>query len=274
MALSWKTEGWRRLVAAVTGRRFLWLLCALLALLCLAVAARLALLTLGDARQPTVRFPAVAGADSARDFAVYPGDGSPSSNGEDLAVARIDAVLLGVLGRGERALASIALEGERDRIYAEGDRLAPGVEVERILPRAVIVREQGQRRRIPLKSLVDDGGPLIERAGAGPASEPPSPRGVGLSPAITGDGATGLRVERLDPALADLAGVEQGDLVVAVEGRPVATLMDDREALAQLAGSDSLAVTVLRDGREQELSLDGRLLREWLRNGPGTHDTD
>ncbi len=256
----------RQLADRLGDRRTLWLLCGVLAVLCVAAAVRLVLLVTGDSPQPAVRF-AAAERDTGAIPALFAGDTPVRDGGEDLDVARIEARLLGVLSRGDRALASIAVEGETDSIYAEGEQLSASVVVERILPRSVIVREQGELRRIPLDSLVEDGGPVIGTAagtdaGTGAKTEASLPGSV--TPTLTEDGSTGFRIERLDPGMAKLGPVAEGDVVMAVEGRPVAALLGDPGARKRLTGSDTLTVTVLRDGRELDLSLDARVLNRWL----------
>jgi len=225
---------------------------------------------------PEVSFPAPQ-AQVDTSYSLYPGAGSAPADEaiEQLDVARINAVVVGIVSRAEGAWVNISLDGKTDRIYTIGDRLAPSVVVEAIVPDGVVVREQGVLRRIPLRSLVAEGAPAISVSS--PALAVPAVTGdeldstsaaelidsLGVTAVINADGSTGLRVDSLDAQLPAL-GLSEGDVVVAVNGRPVAELMADARALADLRAEPQLAVTLRRDGSEQDISVDGAVISQWL----------
>ena len=64
-----------------------------------------------------------------------------------------------------------------------------------------------------------------------------------------------LVVEMLRGSAADRAGMEPGDVVVAVEGRPVESAAQLRNELARAAVGSQLRITVTRDGRRREITL-------------------
>ena len=168
-------------------RGWRWLV-ALLALLCLLAAARLALLLVAPVGAPDLDFPPATGTAQGA-IVLYPGSTGAVADREALPTANLDAEVLGVITRGAEAWANIAVDGAADGIYRPGDELAPGV-----------------------------------------------------------------RVERIEPGL-----------VVAVDDRPLADLLADGEALAALAsGAGEYRVRVLRDGGEQEISIDAAEVASWL----------
>jgi S1-C subfamily serine protease len=62
-------------------------------------------------------------------------------------------------------------------------------------------------------------------------------------------------VELLRGSPAHRAGVEPGDVVIAVDGRDVATAAQLRNALAASKVGAELKIIVLREGRRLELSI-------------------
>jgi Do/DeqQ family serine protease len=62
-------------------------------------------------------------------------------------------------------------------------------------------------------------------------------------------------VELVRGSPADRAGVEPGDVVVAVDGRPIDGTAALRNALAQVEVGGQLRLTVLRDGRRHEIRI-------------------
>lgn len=87
--------------------------------------------------------------------------------------------------------------------------------------------------------------------------------GVGLAPAEVArklqrsvglperDGLLVRGVEAASPAA--LAGLAEGDLLVAIDGRPVADLDDLHDALDQAAGAASVTITVVRGSEERDV---------------------
>jgi S1-C subfamily serine protease len=72
-----------------------------------------------------------------------------------------------------------------------------------------------------------------------------------------GDEATGgaLVVELLRDSPADRAGVEPGDVIIEVDGRPVENAAQLRNELARAEVGSSLRVTLRREGRRRTLRI-------------------
>ncbi len=62
-------------------------------------------------------------------------------------------------------------------------------------------------------------------------------------------------VELVQGSPADRAGVQPGDVVVAVNGRPIEGTAELRNALAQVEVGGELRLTVVRDGRRREIRI-------------------
>ncbi len=86
--------------------------------------------------------------------------------------------------------------------------------------------------------------------------------GVIVQP-MTADLAAGLNLTDVRGALvsqvaadtpAARAGLKQGDVILAVEGRPVADGNDLRNAVANTEPGKSITVTIVRDGRQQSVT--------------------
>ncbi len=76
---------------------------------------------------------------------------------------------------------------------------------------------------------------------------------LGTMPDFAFDG-TGVRVARVMPGSpAERAGLQAGDILVALDGRPLAGLRDLSKALAAHEPGDHVTVTVLRDGKRLAL---------------------
>ncbi len=66
----------------------------------------------------------------------------------------------------------------------------------------------------------------------------------------------GAIVSSVDPGSpADRAGVQQGDVITAINGRPVSDMNDLRNEIADTAPGSRVAVTALRDGRERQMEV-------------------
>ena len=63
---------------------------------------------------------------------------------------------------------------------------------------------------------------------------------------------SGVRVQQVMPgSAAEESGIVMGDVIVAVDGEPVADLRSFSNLLKTRAPGDAVEVTILRDGEEQ-----------------------
>jgi pimeloyl-ACP methyl ester carboxylesterase len=95
---------------------------------------------------------------------------------------------------------------------------------------------------------------MLLLSAAAPVGDP-LPRSVALGVAGTPQPAGGLRVERIVPALtAQAVGLREGDVLLEVNGTPVADMPAVARAAGTLKAGAPLTLTVVRDGRRQQLS--------------------
>ncbi len=55
---------------------------------------------------------------------------------------------------------------------------------------------------------------------------------------------------------AEDAGLERGDIVTAIDGRPIDDLPDLQGALREVGADATVTLTVVRDGEEREIEAD------------------
>lgn len=259
----------KTVAALAASRRALWLLCAVLALFCLAGAVKLAMLLVSPPELPVVVYPAAQSSPSQPLARLYP-DSGPETAGETLTEAALDGELMGVVSSGGRAVASMKIKG-REAVYGVGDELVPGVVVEAVEPVQVVVREHGTLRRISLKSLLDgQPGAGVTRYPAGPVSGNGSTHSgdasamAQVTPVLTASGATGMRIDSLDGQLQGLDMVSAGDVILAVDGSPLSALMASGTALDDLSSRNSVSITLERNGQEMTVDISGDTVRSLM----------
>ena len=198
-----------------------------------------------------------------------PGDGAvpPSS---------LALVLAGVFAR-EDPGAGRAIIGETaatGRLYGVGATLPGGARLTEVHPDRVILERSGQREALSLPRSTMPTQPATGGATNGPALAPaasssssPSLPGASIAEdparfirwqAILRDGqVAGVRVYPGEQAaLFTRSGLRPGDLVVAVNDSPLTDQATAAQFLRMLAGAPSSVVTVERDGRMENLSID------------------
>ena len=194
-----------------------------------------------------------------------PGDGAvpPSS---------LALVLAGVFAR-EDPGAGRAIIGETaatGRLYGVGATLPGGARLTEVHPDRVILERGGQREALSLPRSTMPAQPATGGATNGPALAPAASSSLpGASiaedparfirwQAILRDGqVAGVRVYPGEQAaLFTRSGLRPGDLVVAVNDSPLTDQATAAQFLRMLAGAPSSVVTVERDGRMENLSID------------------
>jgi type II secretory pathway component PulC len=173
-----------------------------------------------------------------------------------LPEASINADLLGILITSEIATATIKYAGMREKVYLKGDRLGTNMIISEIEPNRVIIEGKGSKEQITLKrpesifeSTLDldnkkvglkEGFAIANMFGAVPVS-------IGSQ---DGNFDSGYRLNSLSTELRSLADVEDGDVIVAVDGLAVNELIKNSEDWKKFALESNLPVKVIRDGRE------------------------
>ena len=236
-----------------------WFIAGLLFLLCVVLAVRLASLYGIQEARPALNFAPASVHERDAELVLYPADSSTPVR-DNIERARLSAVLLGVVTAGSRASASLSIDGSPVAVYKAGDTLRQGVTLESIEPARVVIREQGARRYLPLEALAEGAADLTAPP---PAAQENGSTGldVGVSTVVTDDGQPGLKVDRIGDGLEAPVDIVEGDVIVAVAGRPLTDFLGDPGALAQLTARERLAVTLIRNGVDTEIEVGGDIVR-------------
>lgn len=214
---------------------------------------------------------------AARLFGESPGGpGASTAGGGAVPPSSLALVLAGVFAR-EDPGAGRAIIGETaatGRLYGVGATLPGGARLTEVHPDRVILERGGQRESLTLPRSTMPAQPstggatnVPALAPAASASSSPSPPGASIAEdparfirwqAMLRDGqVAGVRVYPGEQtALFTRSGLRPGDLVVAVNDSPLTDQATAAQFLRMLAGAPSSVVTVERDGRTENLSID------------------
>lgn len=96
---------------------------------------------------------------------------------------------------------------------------------------------------------------------AGPKAQPAAQRRfkvtLGIMPDFTASGVKGLRADAVMPDRpAARAGMKKGDIIVAMEGKPVADIYEYMNRLAEFHVGQRISMEILRDGHSQILIVE------------------
>ncbi len=104
--------------------------------------------------------------------------------------------------------------------------------------------------------------PRLEALLAQPAAAPAAPVGVALGVRVADaathapQGGNGAYVGHVkSDSLAERAGLQAGDVIIAIDGQPIRTADELIRASKQLSHEQSIPLTVVRDGQYRELTL-------------------
>nr|WP_246373096.1 type II secretion system protein N [Lysobacter spongiae] len=177
---------------------------------------------------------------------------------------RVDPTPGGTLGA-----AIIAGPDTSQQAYRVGDAIADGIVLAEVEPGYAVLRRGGREVRLALVAGPDApsgtaGGrlPASPSSGGAPAVTPPAAEPVAMAPAqlmsqagmrATLDGGYAL-VPRGDGAFFRQAGLEPGDVLVAVDGRPL-DLERLRGLEAELGTRASTVLTVKRGDQTRTITL-------------------
>ena len=194
-----------------------------------------------------------------------------------VAASRLNIQLLGAVAAGSRSWAVVRLPSGEEKAAPLGANLMPGVKLERVAPRAIVVRHAGRLERIEMKRRTLAGA----RVAAGLSS--PAPKAGGRRvfrraevqrqlanlpalltsaravPHMNGGSMDGFQLTEIAPgSLAAQAGLQNGDVVQAVNGRPLHSVADGAALLQQVQQARSLDIDILRRGASLRLHYDIR----------------
>lgn len=78
--------------------------------------------------------------------------GASASTLGDLPLASLGVTLIGIFaGSQHSSIALIALSGGQSKVYHVGDKLAPNVVIEKILPYSVVVQHNGRLEKLAMQ---------------------------------------------------------------------------------------------------------------------------
>lgn len=200
----------------------------------------------------------------------------------DAPDTRLNLTLRGILYNSvaEFARAIISAPGRPDEMYRVGDEVPGGAHIDQIYADRVILQRGGRHEtlRLPEDRLDAPVSAGVRSAGSTAASphlpsgsasvlseyrrqliENPQDAGQFIQAAPvprSSGGIAGFRVEPgSDPAMFEMAGLQPGDIVTSVNGVRLDSLDRGFDAMEQLAASEQVTLTVLRNGQELQLQL-------------------
>lgn len=189
-------------------------------------------------------------------------------NAEELARATIKAELLGVVITENDSYAAISTTANPQGLYSVGDSIENNVTLEEIQDYRVVISQRGSRRQIPLKSLdasraAEERSSLIEVGPDTGANSGFNLSGlVATTPIQLPNGAIGLKLGGLSEDLTDLADVQEGDVVTAVNGTDISQMLTNPLLWQQFSQQTNMPITILRGDEEIELFVNAASLSQ------------
>jgi type II secretory pathway component PulC len=175
----------------------------------------------------------------------------------ELPEANMNAVLLGVMMAGEDSLATLKFGGKPEAVYRIGDDLSSGFRLIDIETFRIVVRKNGLTQQVLMKKpegIIETQQSMPTDSAAESSGQPQEGFALanmfGAVPVMAGGGA-GLKLNNLSAELSALADLQEGDIVLQIEGKSVQDLMANPAQWASYAASNSLPVKVLRQGQEE-----------------------
>jgi type II secretory pathway component PulC len=175
----------------------------------------------------------------------------------ELPEANMNAVLLGVMMAGEDSLATLKFGGKPEAVYRIGDDLSSGFRLIDIETFRIVVRKNGLTLQVLMKKpegIIETQQSMPTDSAAESSGQPQEGFALanmfGAVPVMAGGGA-GLKLNNLSAELSALADLQEGDIVLQIEGKSVQDLMANPAQWASYAASNSLPVKVLRQGQEE-----------------------
>ena len=165
--------------------------------------------------------------------------------------AKINAILLGVMIAGDASSATLKFNGKPEAVYHKGDNLGANTSLVDIEPYRIVVKQNGINKQVLMKK--PDTIMSSEETSSG---QPAAEAGFALANMfgavpINIDGNSGLKMSNLSSEIKILADIQEGDVVMQVDGLSIQSLLQDPTKWMSYSGSSSLPVTVIRQGQEE-----------------------
>ena len=189
---------------------------------------------------------------------------------EDIVDASISAELFGVVIAGEDSIATLTVSRKPAQVYRIGDELDRNVTLEEIEPNRVVISQNGTRRQILLNDITGGAQDSSDEESLIRVNDEPAPATAGFSlpgvgsttPIRVEGGGTGLRLSGVSEDIGDLADLRENDVVLDINGTPVADLFTNPLLWQQFSQETNLPMTVLRDGNQEEVYVNAASLFE------------
>jgi len=165
--------------------------------------------------------------------------------------AKINAILLGVMIAGDASSATLKFNGKPEAVYHKGDNLGSNTSLVEIEPYRIVVKQNGINRQVLMKK--PDAIMTSEEASSDQSAEENGfalANMFGAVPVNIG-GNSGLKMNNLSDEIKILADIQEGDVVMQVDGLSIQSLLEDPTKWMSYSGSSSLPVTVIRQGQEE-----------------------
>jgi general secretion pathway protein C len=179
-------------------------------------------------------------------------------------VTSLNLVLFGVRTNESSGGGSAIIAGEDgiQKSFAVGEEVAPGVTLDAVAFDHVILSRGGVKESLYLDQSVP--AETVSPSGAAPQAAPATSetgglnaqtlqKAIGFAPRNEGGRVTGLVLKAQDDGtMLKLAGFQAGDVVVAVNGRPVSSVTD---VIAQFRPGARISLEVERGGSKVPIAL-------------------
>ena len=212
----------------------------------------------------------VAAITNSHLFGVAPA--AAGGNGANAPQTSMPLVLTGVIAANDPSdgLAILGPSVTATKVYAVGDNIPGGARLHAVLSDHVLLERDGRIEALALPRQLAGGNappPSISAAPIQPALERMRElvsRNPGIigdimrpEPVFAGGKQQGFRVyPGRDPEVFLQLGLRPGDLVTAIDGQPLDDPSRGEQILNALGSSSEARVTVLRNGQQQDLTLD------------------
>jgi general secretion pathway protein C len=203
-------------------------------------------------------------------------------NGAQVAATTLSLTLRGTVDSSDPALgtAIIAGQDQKDAGYHVGDTLPGGGVLEAIHADHVEIRNDGRRESLaltdkpaanqtgtpasPAQSSTTANAPTVIVGATGARNPETSPQTTAATalgnqanvlPVIENGQMVGARISVADVALLERVGLRRDDVVLSIDGQPVAAGGFNQALGERLRGGGSVDLVVRRDGREQTVRV-------------------
>jgi len=190
---------------------------------------------------------------------------------ETVTKARLNATLKGIVQLDDgNSVAIIDVGRKQDKsVFKVGDKINNSVTIEAIESRRVLIREQGQLRELVLEDK-GIGLEVSEKQASGIASHEAvgkpltqvaninAPILAGISFVQTDNGDTGMSLGSINPSMLEGTDLQADDVVLSAGGTTVEQILASPMSYQSLMRTDSLDITVMRNGEEAIVNINPR----------------